>query len=337
MDFSQHPEGEPAQPQAPVGEPAHPPAPVGAPSQPQAPVGVSTGPVRDPRPHVWPAFVAFGATLLAAQIISLIVLVPMLVVHLLRSEEDFLAPDELIRRLPSIIATPWFIVAAAACSSLTITGSALVGVRLSKQPVKVRLRLGPSNIGIGKILLASLGVVAISWLLGALISVLGLDKFGVLGLFDGAFKKATPGMLALSFFFVGLVGPCGEEMFFRGFMQTRLAQRWSRWGAITMTAAAFGLMHMDPIQSPFAMLVGLYLGWLTERTGSIRPAIAAHAVNNCFSVAAARYLGGDVPTGVAIGQIAGSLVVLAAAVLVLRERAPRQPAAPPLEQAPKQA
>jgi membrane protease YdiL (CAAX protease family) len=44
----------------------------------------------------------------------------------------------------------------------------------------------------------------------------------------------------------------------------------------------FGAAHMDAVQGPMAALLGLYLGAITEWTGSIRPAIACHVANNLF-------------------------------------------------------
>ena len=49
----------------------------------------------------------------------------------------------------------------------------------------------------------------------------------------------------------------------------------------------FGLLHADPVHTPFAVVLGVYLGWLTEVTGSVRGAVAGHLVNNVLSVWAA--------------------------------------------------
>jgi membrane protease YdiL (CAAX protease family) len=43
---------------------------------------------------------------------------------------------------------------------------------------------------------------------------------------------------------------------------------------------------MDAVQGPMAVLLGLYLGSITEWTGSIRPAIACHVANNLFGTLA---------------------------------------------------
>jgi len=75
-----------------------------------------------------------------------------------------------------------------------------------------------------------------------------------------------------------------EEIFFRGFLQGSLEARFGRWGGILVTAAAFGLTH-GPARAPTATLLGILLGWLAARSGSVWPSVAAHAAVNTAAVA----------------------------------------------------
>jgi uncharacterized protein len=274
----------------------------------------------DPRPQVWPAFVGFGAAVMIAQLLGVVVLGSLFVARQMLSDSPVSGDRGLLHAVMEFAVSPTSVIAAAAVSSLTLLGTALVGARLSKLPAAVRLRLGPSPLGWGRAVVAVLGAVAVSWGYSAAVSLAGLDDIGMLHLFDKAFREPTPVFFALALLFIGLSAPVGEELFFRGFMQTRLAQRWSRWAAIGATAAAFGLMHMDPIQGPFAMFAGLYLGYLAEVTGSIRPAIAAHAVNNCLSVLATRLDRGDAEPSraVHVAQLAIAAAVVIGAIVALR-------------------
>jgi membrane protease YdiL (CAAX protease family) len=113
----------------------------------------------------------------------------------------------------------------------------------------------------------------------------------------------------------GLFAGVGEELFFRGFLQTRLRQRWGVWPAICVTALAFGILHYDPVHSVMAFGMGVFLGWLVERTGSIRPAIAAHVLNNTAWILAAGSYGEPTAFGMELAILAGSLVVLAIATV----------------------
>jgi hypothetical protein len=124
----------------------------------------------------------------------------------------------------------------------------------------------------------------VSQSLDSLLSLLGVRETGALGLLHATIAGMSGVMLALLLAVAGLAAPAAEELFFRGFMQTRLRARLHPWPAIGVTALAFGLMHLDPVHGAFALAVGLYLGWLTELAGSIRPAIAAHAANNLLSL-----------------------------------------------------
>lgn len=54
--------------------------------------------------------------------------------------------------------------------------------------------------------------------------------------------------------------------------------------AIITSAILFGLMHGNFEQMPFAFLVGLVLGFITVKSGSVLIAVAVHAFNNFISV-----------------------------------------------------
>ena len=52
------------------------------------------------------------------------------------------------------------------------------------------------------------------------------------------------------------------------------------WWAVLLSAVLFSVIHMNPGQMPTAFLIGLLLGWLTYRTGSLLPGIVMHVFNN---------------------------------------------------------
>ena len=122
------------------------------------------------------------------------------------------------------------------------------------------------------------------------------------------------------YFAVGLLAPLAEEVVFRGAIQRRAISYFERkmgvgetggngqktsetprkshsdttiaaqqqamranlahWMGIVMTAILFALVHGNPAQMPNALLVGLLLGWLCYRSGSIVPGLVVHFVNN---------------------------------------------------------
>jgi len=82
-----------------------------------------------------------------------------------------------------------------------------------------------------------------------------------------------------------------EEILFRGALLPSF-ERWVRpWGAVLLSALLFGIIHLDPTTSgaytfyrvPFATSVGLGLGILRVRSGSLVPCIVAHATLNAIT------------------------------------------------------
>ena len=89
------------------------------------------------------------------------------------------------------------------------------------------------------------------------------------------FAGSTLADLALVAAFAGL----GEELLFRGVIQTALAAHLPAWAAVTLTAAAFGLAHcLTPTYAVLAGIVGAYLGWSFVVSGNLLVPIVAHAV-----------------------------------------------------------
>ncbi len=84
----------------------------------------------------------------------------------------------------------------------------------------------------------------------------------------------------VGFLAIALLGPVCEEVTFRGVLQGYLQQRLRPWMAVFISAFLFGLIHGNPAQIPFAFALGLLLGWLFLRSGSLWPGLLAHVINN---------------------------------------------------------
>jgi len=89
-----------------------------------------------------------------------------------------------------------------------------------------------------------------------------------------------------------VVAPVMEEIFFRGVMRHLWGERLRR-GRLWGPALLFALAHGNPWSLPVLFLLGLTLGWLRERTGSLVPGILAHAAVNALGWC---WLLGDWPT-----------------------------------------
>jgi hypothetical protein len=100
-----------------------------------------------------------------------------------------------------------------------------------------------------------------------------------LGTRDSALAFAGAGFL------VCVVAPVAEELFFRGFVFGGL-RRHGFWPAAIVSGAVFGLAHV--LGSPLGFIVplaflGMVLAFLYERTGSLYPPMALHALNNSIA------------------------------------------------------
>lgn len=80
------------------------------------------------------------------------------------------------------------------------------------------------------------------------------------------------------FLYASLLAPIGEEILFRGYVLRSLRPYGKRF-AVFGSALLFGLFHGNLLQTPYAILAGLILGYLTVEY-SIRWAILLHIFNN---------------------------------------------------------
>ena len=74
-----------------------------------------------------------------------------------------------------------------------------------------------------------------------------------------------------------------EEFICRGLILGSL-KKFGDGFAILISAFLFGIMHGNFEQIPFAFLIGIGLGFMTVKSGSLWPAVIVHALNNSVSV-----------------------------------------------------
>ena len=98
-----------------------------------------------------------------------------------------------------------------------------------------------------------------------------------------------------------IFGPIAEEICFRGILLGgMLKMRCRPWIAILITALAFSLAHGYAVKLVGSLLIGIIVGWLYWRTGSIIPCLIIHIVNN--SIAGTMHLIGQ-PTNTVLTVI----------------------------------
>jgi len=117
---------------------------------------------------------------------------------------------------------------------------------------------------------------------------------------------------------VCLLGPIMEEIFFRRMILRRLLP-YGRVFAIVVSAAAFGLFHGNFFQMFLAFGVGLGLGYITVRTGSLKHAVLMHILINTYS-SVISFMLTDHPAAATVGSVGIMVVALAGVVALVVKR-----------------
>src|ERR687892_640025 len=178
-------------------------------------------------PRAWHVFVTYVIA------VAGIVATTGVAIEILRAVYPDMSATTLVRTLPGLLA-----LSLAASSGLLLT---LVLVVRPLDAARFRLRPGWET---GPTLAAmTLGFLALGQALDSLTTVLGLADRGALVLIRQALRGAGGADLFGAVLVLGVGAGAAEEVFFRGYMQSRLREHWSPAAAVTATAAAFAALH----------------------------------------------------------------------------------------------
>lgn len=109
-------------------------------------------------------------------------------------------------------------------------------------------------------------------LLEAVLNPFGISALGILESVSGSTESVS------MFLYASILAPISEELIFRGYI-LRILRPYGKRFAILGSAVLFGLFHGNLLQTPYAMLVGLVLGYVAVEY-SIVWAGALHLFNN---------------------------------------------------------
>jgi membrane protease YdiL (CAAX protease family) len=238
-------------------------------------------PPRAKRPRVWTVFVVYLVALVSAVGVQTVIGVA-LAVWLLATGT---ALQKLADELTALVTTPAaFLLLLLLPTQVAVGLAAIIPARLSSEPTFLRLRLVKPRMpawGYPTVAVASFLPTAVGLALAyALAQVIPPDPTVAALYRQMTWATAVPFVL-----FIALSPGFMEELLFRGYIQSRLLQRWSAWLAILVTSALFALMHVAPHAVVFAFPLGLWLGVLAWRTGSVWPGMVCHAfVNGAWNV-----------------------------------------------------
>lgn len=265
------------------------------------------------KPRVWPLFVLSIVELLFVSLLQVIAIV----VYIVATRAEGTSVADIVQTLPAkLTETPFFVLLLVLAGVSMIGGALLFGwvsARNSDCSLTDRLGLAWPSISAPSwfaLLLGSVPVLLVA--VGAVIligRVLPADE-SLLMLYENISDRWAIVFIVT----IGVLPGIGEELFFRGFIQRRMLQRFSPWLAIGLTSIIFGLFHVTPHGIALATIMGVWLGVIAWRTNSIWPGACCHAfVNsgwNVYQVGRFQWGMPDIPP-LWFSVVGGALVVAA--------------------------
>jgi membrane protease YdiL (CAAX protease family) len=134
----------------------------------------------------------------------------------------------------------------------------------------------PLAAAVARGIFATLPMFALFWILthSSLPMLRGLRQ-QVEWLIREMFPSASYGQFAM----VAVLAGVGEELLFRGVIQSKLIDWTSPAAGVALASLAFGAAHaLSRLYFVLATLIGVYLGWLVVRYGELITPMIAHAL-----------------------------------------------------------
>jgi sodium transport system permease protein len=187
----------------------------------------------------------------------------------------------------------------------------------------------PAGAGRGSVTLVAAAIAGAGlFVIGAAILIVVRDASEISPAAQEMAEKLVGLLMArpwwVSWLLISVMPAVCEELFFRGWMLAAFTgKRPSRnriVAAVLLQAGAFAAFHLLPERIPQTFVLGAVLGWMTLRTGSLLPAIVAHAAHNAMplvflGLAGHSWVpdlgGGSLPRAIVIGAVAAVVVGLA--------------------------
>jgi uncharacterized protein len=229
-------------------------------------------------PRVWTVFVSYGITLGIYVLANIILVVA--AIALSGGNPNQLQSQDSTDTIHELISKPKVFLPIVFAGQCLVFASAIICAALSKTPIRERLSIRSPQVSLSLVILFMLGSIALSQGFGAVMSLLQIEVDGTIKMLSDVLNKADASNLALMVLIIGVTPGICEELFFRGYIQTRLTQRWGVKISILSTTILFAVFHLDVMQGIFVILIGLYFGLALEKTGSLWIPILCHTATN---------------------------------------------------------
>jgi membrane protease YdiL (CAAX protease family) len=227
------------------------------------------------KPRLWTVFVAYlivVVTIVAAQIVMGIALA----IWYAAQEWNV---QRLQQELPKLLASPVSLMLMGSVTQIIIGLGAVLPAWFSPEPFRTRLGLTRPVLpgwGYPVVVLGTLFPFAV----GVGLAVLLTRIMAPNPLVGQLYRQMTWAVAVPFILFIAIAPGVTEELFFRGYMQRRLLERWPPWLAIAVCSLLFAILHVDPHHIVFAFPLGLWLGLVAWRTGAVWPSMLCHAFIN---------------------------------------------------------
>jgi uncharacterized protein len=238
------------------------------------PAGPSLAPLAA-KPRIWTVFAAVVAGAVLATVIQVIFIAALAIGEMARGGDAEEVADDIVARMVE----PWMFMGMAGAGQLGFAICTIAAAWLSSYPFRERLGLVRPRISSTAIGLTVVG----SW---APLAV-GLGFAHMLAWYvppDPMVEKLLANITqpqAIPFvLFIAIVPGVVEELLFRGYVQGRLLERWPPWIGIMVTSLLFAIVHVQPHHVVAVFPIGLWLGVVAWKSGSVIPSILCHAFIN---------------------------------------------------------
>jgi uncharacterized protein len=227
-------------------------------------------PVVPPKPRVWPTYLVLPFHLFLLLLAS----VALMLVHA-GGKTD---PQTLksVGKNPVVRIQLYFLMAI--CGVV----ATLIPAVLSPVSVRKRLWLAPARVPISVLIAICFTGIALNVFVSCLIHLFS-GEAGSLREFRLFIVDLTPVQWAQFTLVVGLAGPVGEELLFRGYIFSRMQARYGFFLAAFLSTLFFSIYHFDLRHSTIVFGFGFFAAYVSYLSKSIVPAIVMHCANNLFA------------------------------------------------------
>lgn len=244
-----------------------------------------------PKPRLWTVIITLivaAAFFLAASVGSVAL---MTIIYIVKNGSD--AQTDLKLMMSEFINYPGGILIILLPGQLALLTVTIIATLLSSEKFTHRLALitpkWPTAVTLAAVVAAPM--VSLLWTIPLSSFVSSSEHLKML---NDIFKRAGEGFGIITLFLcVAIVPAIAEEWLFRGYIQSRLLKRWHPLWAILVSSLLFASFHADPVHIIAVIPLGIWLGMIAYASGSIIPAMIAHAYNNTLSIFGAIYFQAD--------------------------------------------